>query len=111
MKYSEENMKNDQRRLEHLIQIVRDCEEKQAVTERTYKEKIGELEQELAEIGTNNQRFAKDYEQAKVNCCWSEKLIEFRPLSHSEKKRSSRKIEILRSLMRESMWSKKKKMI
>ena len=74
MKYSEENMKNDQRRLEHLIQIVRDCEDKQAVTERTYKEKIGELEQELADLSTNNQRFAKDYEQAKVNSCQSEEV-------------------------------------
>lgn len=60
-------MKADQRRLEHLIQVVRDCEEKQTITERTYREKIGELEQELVESSANNQRFSKDYEQAKVN--------------------------------------------
>lgn len=73
MKYSEEVTRAEQKRLEHLIQVVRDMEEKQMATEAMYKERINELESELQELGGSNQRFSRDYDQAKVIHCFDYK--------------------------------------
>ena len=68
---SEESKRFEQRRLDHLIQIVRDMEGKQQAAEALARDRINELESELRELTATNQRFAKDYDQAKVNISYN----------------------------------------
>lgn len=64
--YREESKRTDQRKLERLLQIVNEMETNQLTKEAAFKDKISELEFELNNVTENNQRYAKDYEQAMV---------------------------------------------
>ena len=46
-------------------------ESKQQAAEALARERIDELESELRELNVTNQRFAKDYDQAKVKTSYS----------------------------------------